>query len=95
MMTALRQTATVTAQGRLDVAVPELTPGTLAEVIVLVAAPASPPAASPSDPAINSRLAALRQLQDSLNLSAEDVRKWQEDVRQERLAWRLPGDVEP
>ena len=91
MMTAVRQTATVSPDGRLDVPVPELPPGTVAEVIVLV--PASlPTSSSPTDPAIADRLAALDQLQQSLKLTPEAAEAWVREIRAERDAWPESGE---
>ncbi len=90
-MTAVRQTATVQPDGRLEIAVPDLPPGAVAEVIVLL----TPAVKSPAEPTAADRLVALHQLQRGLNLSAQDVENWQRDVRSERQAWSLPGDVRP
>ena len=90
MMTAVRQTATVSPDGRLDLAVPDLLPGTVAEVIVLVTGPSPAP-----EPTIAERLATLDQLRAMSTLTDDQVRQWLEDVRLERLAWRIPGGVEP
>ncbi len=90
MMTAVRQTATVSPEGRLQLDVPELPPGTVAEVIVLL--PASPPF---PELTVAERLAALDRLRAMTTLTDEQVRQWLEDIRLERLAWRVPGDVGP
>jgi hypothetical protein len=83
MMTAVRQTVTVQPGGRLEIFAPELATGTVTEVIVLV------PSKSPD---IAERLAALHRLQDEMELTAQDVERWKEDVRLERLAWPRPAD---
>ena len=90
MPTAVRQTITVQADGRLEVVSPELRAGTVTEVIVLLPAEAAPP-----EPTIADRLAALQRLQQRMNLSTEDVERWQQQARDERHAHRLPGDVDP
>lgn len=85
MTTAIRQTATVQADGRLDVFAPELAAGTVTEVIVLVAS-------EPQSTTIAERLAALKQLQDSLKLTPDSAAAWMREVQLERQARRLPGD---
>jgi hypothetical protein len=88
MMTAVRQTVTVSPEGRLDVAVPELSPGTVTEVIVLVEAASGPSAA---DSAISARLAALDELQRSMALTPEAAAAWVREIRAERDAWPERG----
>lgn len=56
----------------------------------LVAAPRPDPA--PLSEA-EARLAAWRQLQDSVALTPEAAEAWAADVRAERDAHRMPGDV--
>ena len=86
-MTAVRQTVTVSPDGHLDVAVPELSPGTVTEVIVLV------PTASPAQPLTpEERVAAWDRLRAQSNLTTEQVEQWQRDIKAERMAWRFPGD---
>ncbi len=92
MITAVRQTVTVKTDGHLEIDAPELRAGSVTEVIVLV--PDGSDAAAKTGPTPAERLAALHRLQQSLNLSDADVAKWQQEVRLERQAWRLPGDVE-
>ena len=94
MMTAVRQTATVTADGGLDLAVPELMPGTLAEVIVLVSSPAAsaPPPESDRGLTITDRLAALDQLRRTSKLTAEAAAAWVREIRAERDAWPDRGE---
>ena len=88
MMTAVRKTATVQPDGRMTFGIPELPPGTVADVIVLVeATPPEPRAMTPAE-----RVAAWRQLRASVNLSPEAAEQWTREIRLEREAWRLPGD---
>jgi hypothetical protein len=88
--TAVRQTVTVKADGRLEVVAAELRAGTVTEVIVLLPADAVPPPSTVAD-----RLAALHRLQQRMDLSSEDVERWQQQARDERHAHRLPGDADP
>ena len=90
MMTAVRQTLTVSPDGRLEVSVPELSPGTVAEVIVLV----STPVAEPMTP--QERVAAWDRLRAKSTLTAEQAEAWIREIKDERMAWRFPGDdVQP
>lgn len=41
------------------------------------------------------RLAALRELQRSLALTPEQADAWIAEIRAERMAHRIPGDVDP
>ncbi len=91
-MTAVRQTVTVSPDGRLDVPVPELTPGTVAEVIVLVAERGGSTAVWP-DPTIAESLAALDQLQQTSNLTPEKAAAWIREIRAERDAWPERGEA--
>jgi hypothetical protein len=75
MVQALRQTVTIRNAGHLEITSPELRAGAVAEVIVLVE-----PAPS-SDP-----LAALDELQRSVNLTPQKVEEWISEVRAERTA---------
>jgi len=89
MMTAVRRTATVQPNGQLQLDVPELAPGTVTEVIVLV------PSTATREPTVAAKLATLDQLRAMSTLTEEQVHQWIEDIRLERLAWRIPGDTEP
>jgi hypothetical protein len=94
MMTAVRQTATVQPNGQLQLDVPELAPGTVTEVIVLVPSTAvNQPAAR--TPTVAEQIATLDQLRAMSTLTEQQVHQWIEDIRLERLAWRIPGDTEP
>jgi hypothetical protein len=85
MMTAVRQTATVSADGRLALDVPDLAPGTVAEVIVLVES--TPEQMTPLE-----RVAAWQRLRAQSGLTDEQVQQWLDDIKAERMAWRFPGD---
>ena len=73
---------------RAALAVPELSPGTVAEVIVL----ASTPAAEPMTP--QQRVAAWDRLRARSTLTAEQAEAWARKINAERMAWRFPGDDE-
>jgi hypothetical protein len=95
MMTAVRQTATVQPNGHLDLAVPEVPPGTVTEVIVLVSESLEPMARTtnpPAEPSPTERLAEIQRLRAKVTLTAEQAAHWIEEIRLERQAWRLPGD---
>lgn len=81
MVAAIRQTVTVGAGGRVQIQSPQLKEGARAEVIVLLEDVASPAA----------RLAALDQLQNSLNLDERLAREWSNQVRDERRSFG-PGE---
>jgi hypothetical protein len=74
MATAIRQTVTIGSGGRVEVRSPQLKEGSRAEVIVLL---------EDSTP-IATKLAALDQLQKSLNLDEARAREWVRQVRDER-----------
>ena len=82
MVTAIRQTLTVQADGRLEVRSPQLRSGTTAEVIVLVE---QTPVTGPPGPA--ERLAALDDLQRAMSLDPTQARAWAERVAGERAAY--------
>lgn len=44
---------------------------------------------------VATRLAALDRLQKSLALTPEKAAAWIADIREERMARRIPGDVDP
>lgn len=44
---------------------------------------------------VEARLAALRRLQESMALTPEKADAWIADIRAERMAHRIPGDVDP
>ena len=85
-MTAVRQTVTVQAGGRLEVVAPDLVPGTVADVIVLV--PTTPP---PPPLTADEWLGLLRQYQQAAALTPEAAAAWMGDIRLEREAWPVDG----
>ena len=86
MMTAVRQTVTVQAGGRLELVAPDLVPGTIADVIVLVPSNPLPPLAN------DEWLDLLRQYQQAAALTPEAAAAWSRQIRLEREAWPLDGD---
>lgn len=88
MTTAVRRTLTVSPQGRLELLIADLSPGSKADVIVLIESEPTTPA-----PTIAPRLAALVQLQQCFNPSDEQLQTWQQEVWDGRHSRRrLPGD---
>lgn len=85
MVAAIRQTVTVGAGGRVEVQSPQLKEGARAEVIVLLEEPPS------AEATVAAKLAALDQLQRSLNLDEARAREWVNQVRQERQSFG-PGE---
>ncbi len=81
MVAAIRKTVTIGAGGRVEVQSPQLKEGARAEVIVLLEAVSSPA----------SKLAALDQLQKSLNLDETRAREWVRQAREERQSFG-PGE---
>jgi hypothetical protein len=74
MVAAIRQTVTVGPGGHVEIRSPELEEGQRADVIVLVGDRSSSA----------SRLAALDQLQQSLNLTDTTAQQWIQQARRER-----------
>src|SRR4051812_24207002 len=91
MVAAIRQVLTVQEDGRIEVRSPELRPGAVAEVIVLLDPSPSdvPTGHSPQTAAMWDRL------QQSLKLDAKAASAWIDMVRAERAAFprvgRTPG----
>lgn len=83
MIAAVRHRVTIQPGGRIELTSLELTPGTEAEVIVLVEREA--------DGAPAARLAALSALQRAVGLTGEQAAAWSSDVRAEREAWNGPA----
>ena len=77
MVAAIRQIVTVSTAGTLEIKSPELSPGTRAEVIVLLEA-------APAHHKSTERLAALDALQKSLSLTTSVAAEWNEQLRQSR-----------
>ena len=82
MVAAIRKILTVSPQGTLEIRSPELSPGTQAEVIVLLGIS---PALQTAQP--HATLQALDALQQSLALKASTAQKWIALARAERQAF--------
>ncbi len=85
MVTAVRQTVTVQAGGRLELIAPDLAPGTIADVIVLVPEERAPTLTA------TAWLAELQRFQEAAALTPEAAEAWARDLRLEREAWPLNG----
>ncbi len=83
MVAAVKQLINVQEDGRIEVNSPELRRGTVAEVIVLLAAE-SPQKSS------DASIDALDALQKSVALDAVAADEWKRRVRDERDAWARP-----
>lgn len=83
MVSAIKQTVTVQAGGRVEVRDPRLTEGTRAEVIVLLETADDPRA----------KLALLDALQQSMRLDRAAAEAWARQVQAERHATSI-GDSE-
>lgn len=91
MTTAVRQTVTVQADGRLEVIAPELREGTVTDVIVLL--PTDAPAGAVVPPLTpEERVAEWDRLRAEVNITAEQAEQWIKEIQAEREAWRLPGE---
>jgi uncharacterized delta-60 repeat protein len=86
---AVQQALMIKPEGHLAIDVPELRAGSVTQVIVPV--PDEPRATAANEPTT----AELHKLRAGLNRAEEQAAKWIEDVRLERLAWRLPGGPDP
>ncbi len=79
MVQAIREIVTVGSDNSIFVRAPELIPGATAEVIVLVDS-------ENANSIGNARLAALKALQESVGLTAEQAEAWVKDADLERKA---------
>lgn len=79
MVSAIRQTVTVQADGTIEVHAPELRAGARAEVIVLIEAADNCPAGSPME--------SLNALQASLGLTTQVAADWVQAASEERRAF--------
>ena len=85
MVAAIKQHVTVDPDGNIVIRGTDLTPGTRAEVIVLVEPAPSPPASTEGQ----ARLAAFRALQAAFNLDRASAERWSAETRSLR-EWNRP-----
>lgn len=86
MVAAIKQHVTVDPDGNIVIRGTDLTPGTQAEVIVLVE-----PAAEPADKDAQRRLEAFRTLQQAFNLDRAAAERWAAETRTLR-EWNRPRE---
>ncbi len=82
MVLAIRQIATVSAEGSVNVRSPELAPGSRVEIIILL---------EKSDGGAMPQLAAFDLLQKTMNLDEATAEKWIADAHVERESPRRDG----